>query len=77
MKSESVIAREYRLKEWAQQIKKCQSRPHNVTVVKWCEEMGINEATYYYRLRAVRNAVLTSSSKQDIVAIPLLPLEQY
>ena len=32
----TTVARQYRLQEWASQIRECQRRPQNLTVKDWC-----------------------------------------
>lgn len=60
MKSQtSLIAQQTRLREWAEQIKECNSRPYGMTVDEWCLANGLTKANYYWRLRKVREALLT------------------
>ena len=54
----TAVAVQYRLKEWAEQIRECQNRPADMSVVDWCASHGITKANYYYRLRRVRQACL-------------------
>ena len=54
----TAVAVQYRLKEWAEQIRECQNRPAGMSVVDWCATHGITKANYYYRLRRVRRAYL-------------------
>jgi hypothetical protein len=54
----SMVATQYRLQEWAEQIKACQNRPVEMKVDDWCAQNGITKANYYYRLRRVREACL-------------------
>ncbi len=59
MRSETtMVAEQCRLREWAAQIRDCQSRPSGMSVVEWCACHGITKANYYYRLRRVRKACL-------------------
>ena len=59
MSSETtIVAEQYRLREWAAQIRECQNRPADMGVVGWCACHGITKANYYYRLRRVRKACL-------------------
>lgn len=59
MSSETTaVAVQYRLQEWAAQIRECQNRPAGMSVVDWCASHGITKANYYYRLRRVRRAYL-------------------
>ena len=54
----SFVAEQFRLQQWANQIKDCQNRPSDMKVDAWCQEHGITKANYYYRLRRVREACL-------------------
>lgn len=54
----SMVAADFRLREWAAQIRECRSRPAGMSVVSWCASHGITKANYYYRLRRVREACL-------------------
>lgn len=63
MKSQtSLVARQTRLSEWAQQIRECQNRPNGMKVEEWCSRQGITKAAYYWRLRKVREAFLESAT---------------
>lgn len=70
----SLVARQYRLHEWADQICECNNRPSNLTVKEWCSQHQITVANYYYRLRQVRKQCLENLSKesesQNIVPVP-------
>ena len=54
----SMIARQLRLQQWADDIRDCNARPSGMTVGQWCSEHGIKKAAYYWRLRTVREACL-------------------
>lgn len=54
----TLVARQYRLNEWAEQIRSCNNRLDNLSVKEWCEQNQITVANYYYRLRQVRKACL-------------------
>ena len=55
MKSQtSLVAQQTRLREWAEQIRDCNNRPHGMTVDEWCRGQGITKANYYWRLRKVK-----------------------
>lgn len=47
-----AIKQEIRLREWSAQIEAQQAS--GMTVRQWCTENGIKPATYYYRLRLLR-----------------------
>ena len=72
----SSVARNYRLQEWAAQIRECQNRLPGTSVKEWCGQHDVTVANYYYRLREVRKACLQNipeeSSAQSIV-----PVEYY
>ena len=42
----TAVAVQYRLKEWAEQIRECQNRPAGMSVVNWCASHGITKANY-------------------------------
>ena len=72
MKSQtSLVAQQVRLHEWAVQIRECQSRPEGMRVEDWCSRQGITKATYYWRLRKVREAMLEAAGDQiSFVELP-------
>ena len=76
----TAVAVQYRLKEWAEQIRECQNRPAGMSVVAWCAGHGITKANYYYRLRRVREACLESlapeAPMQQIVPVNTCLLQQ-
>ena len=76
----TAAAVQYRLKEWAEQIRECQNRPAGMSVVDWCATQGITKANYYYRLRRVRLACLESlppeTPAQQIVPVNTCILQQ-
>jgi hypothetical protein len=64
----NAVAKQVRHREWAQAVYECRSS--NMKVGEWCAANGINKSSYYYRLSQVREAVLLSGGKQEIVEIP-------
>lgn len=70
----SLVAKQCRLNQWAEQIRDCQNRPDGMAVTEWCSLHGITKANYYYRLRQVRKACLETVPEeqlpQSIVPIP-------
>ena len=54
----SLVAKNYRLQQWAAQIQDCQNRPEGMLVEDWCRRNNITKANYYYRLKCVRQAGL-------------------
>ncbi|WP_251500281.1 IS66 family insertion sequence element accessory protein TnpA [Otoolea muris] len=80
MNSATTAAVQYRLKEWAEQIRECQNRPAGMSVVDWCASHGITKANYYYRLRRVRQVCLENlppeTPVQQIVPVTSCLLHQ-
>ena len=59
MKSrESEAASQIRLQQWAEEIRDCMNRPANMAVDEWCLQHGMKKASYYWRLKRVRQACL-------------------
>lgn len=54
-----TVKNQMTLKNWAEEVAECQSS--GMTVSAWCELHGIKVKTYYYRLRRVRESLLTES----------------
>ncbi|MEG0109077.1 MAG: IS66 family insertion sequence element accessory protein TnpB [Lachnospiraceae bacterium] len=72
----SIVAREYRLQEWAEQIRDCQSRPIEMSVSAWCRGHEISVPNYNYRLKEVRKAFLemiptTEDNEQAQSVVPV------
>ena len=57
----TTVARQYRLMEWADQIRDCQSRPNGMSVDEWCHTHDISKANYYYRLH------ITESTSDELL----------
>lgn len=70
----TMIAEQYRLQEWAAQIRDCQNRPSGMSVVSWCACHGITKANYYYRLRRVREACL-ETIQEEMLAQQIVPVQ--
>jgi len=72
----TMVADQYRLQEWTEQIKFCQNRPEGMQVKDWCDQNGITKSNYYYRLRRVRQACLDTFPAQTIPsAMEPIPME--
>lgn len=56
----TLVKSEFRLQQWSDIIKNCQSSGQ--TVVSWCKENGINIKTYYYWLRKLRLHMMNEQS---------------
>ena len=69
----SIVARQVRLRQWAEQIRDCQNRPEGMDVSTWCALHNITKANYYYRLKRVRKACLDQIPKAAHPAFVELP----
>ena len=57
MSSETtMVATNFRLQEWALQIRECQDCLAGMRVADWCVCHGITKADDYYLIRRVREA---------------------
>ena len=54
-----------RIKKWAAQITACQQS--GLTVRQWCHDNDLNTKTYYNRVRRVREEMLESLGKDEIM----------
>ena len=67
----SLVAQQTRLSEWADMIRDCQNRPQGMKIDEWCQLHDITKASYYWRLRKVREAYLeTAEQTQTFVEVP-------
>lgn len=67
----SLVAQQTRLSEWAEMIRDCQNCPPGMKIEEWCQLHDITKASYYWRLRKVREAFLgTSDNMQAFVEVP-------
>ena len=67
----SLVAQQTRLSEWADLIRDCQNRPQGMKIDEWCQLHDITKASYYWRLRKVREAYLeTAEQTQIFVEVP-------
>ncbi len=71
----SLVARQYRLQQWADQIRECQNRSTEMSISEWCGQHELTTANYYYRLKEVRKACLDHISydamPQRVVPVPV------
>ena len=67
----SLVAQQTRLSEWADMVRDCQNRPQGMKIDEWCQLHDITKASYYWRLRKVREAYLkTADHTQTFVEVP-------
>ena len=58
----TLIAKQVRYQQWADDIRACNDRPKGMTVDAWCKAHEIKPNTYYWRLAAVRRFCIESIS---------------
>ncbi len=64
-------AQQTRLSEWADMLRDCQNCLQGMKIDEWCQLHDITKASYYWRLRKVREAYLkTSDHTQTFVEVP-------
>ena len=67
----SLVAQQTRLSEWAELVRDCQNRPQGMKINEWCQLHDITKASYYWRLRKVREAFLTAADNTpDFIEVP-------
>ena len=67
----SLVAQQTRLSEWAEMVRDCQNRPQGMKMDEWCRLHDITKASYYWRLRKVREAFLeVADTIPDFIEIP-------
>ena len=57
-----TVKRQLMLEEWEKQVIDCRSS--GLTVQEWCRQNGVNDKTYYYRLRQVREKCLEARAEK-------------
>ena len=62
------VRNEYRLQQWAEIIRDCQSS--GMKVKAYCEQHGVSEKSYYYYLRKIRTKAVEASGVQLIEIDP-------
>ena len=76
-----TVKRQLMLEEWEKQVIDCRSS--GLTVQEWCRQNGVNDKTYYYHLRQVREKCLEAraekaektSEQENIQAVVPLPMK--
>ena len=58
-----TVKRQLMLEEWEKQVIDCRSS--GLTVQEWCRQNGVNDKTYYYHLRRVREEILKQSRNEN------------
>lgn len=69
--SHKLVAQQTRLSECAELIRDIQNRPQGMKIDEWCQLHDITKASYYWRLRKVREAFLaTADNTTAFVEVP-------
>ena len=70
----SEVKQEYQLQEWSGMLR--EQKESGLSVKAWCQEQGLAEHIYYYRLRKLRQAactVLEQAQPLQLAEVPLAP----
>ena len=73
MNSETaLVAHQYRLSQWAQEVREFNNRPANQSALSWCRENNLKPSSFYYHLNQVRKACLdmVPSNEDKAESIP-------
>lgn len=73
MSSETaLVAHQYRLSQWAQEVREFNNRPANQSALSWCRENNLKPSSFYYHLNQVRKACLdmVPSNEDKAESIP-------
>ena len=70
----SEVKQEYQLQEWSGMLR--EQKESGLSVKAWCQEQGLAENIYYYRLRQLRQIAcnaLEQAQPAQLAEIPLAP----
>lgn len=73
----SEVKQEYQLQEWSGMLR--QRKESGLSVKQWCQERGLAEHIYYYRLRKLRQAACTALEQAQplqLAEVPLAPKQE-
>ena len=68
------VKQEYQLQQWSGMLRERQES--GLSVKAWCQEQGLAEHIYYYRLRKLRQAACTALEQAppiQLAEVPLVP----
>ena len=63
----SEAKKQLRLNEWIEMYRRYQES--GKTILEWCQEENLSSKTFYYRLRKVRENLLESQERHEIVPV--------
>ena len=73
----SEVKQEFQLQEWSGMLR--EQKESGLSVKQWCQERGLAEHIYYYRLRKLRQAACTALEQAQplqLAEIPLAPKQE-
>ena len=73
----SEVKQEYQLQEWSGMLR--EQKESGLSVKAWCQERGLAEHVYYYRLRKLRQAACTALEQAQplqLAEVPLAPKQE-
>ncbi len=44
----TLVAKQYRLQEWAKQVRECNNRPDDMSMDEWRQSVGLTHRNFYY-----------------------------
>ena len=68
----SEVKKEYQLQEWSGMLR--EQKESGLSVKQWCQERGLAEHIYYYRLRKLRQAACTALEQAQPIQLAEVPL---
>lgn len=68
----SEVKQEFQLQEWSGMLRA--QKESGLSVKAWCQERGLAEHIYYYRLRKLRQAACTALEQAQPVQLAEVPL---
>ena len=70
----SEVKQEFQLQEWSGMLR--EQKESGLSVKQWCQERGLAEHIYYYRLRKLRQAACTALEQAQPLQLAEVPLAQ-
>lgn len=68
----SEVKQEFQLQEWSGMLR--EQKESGLSVKAWCQERGLAEHIYYYRLRKLRQAACTALEQAQPLQLAEVPL---
>ena len=68
----SEVKQEFQLQEWSGMLR--EQKESGLSVKEWCQERGLAEHIYYYRLRKLRQAACAALEQAQPVQLAEVPL---